>query len=79
MRINIARTSVDPVYLLEQAEDYGNREAVMPYLIMNQKTINKLIEACGDQIHVDDDGSYTIEDYRILINPGLHFGDVDIR
>ena len=79
MRINIAKTSVDADYLLEQAEDYGNREAVLPYLIMNQKTINKLMEVCGDQIHVDDNGAYTFDDYRLLINPSLGFGDVDIR
>lgn len=77
MRINIARTSVDADYLLEQAEDYGSREALLPYLIMNQKTVNKLMEV--SDVQVDDNGAYTIGDYRVLINPGLHFGDVDIR
>ena len=79
MRINIARTSVDGDYLLEVAENFSNREALMPYIIMNQKTINTLMEKCGDKVVVDDDGGYHFSDYRVLINPGLHFGDVDIR
>jgi len=79
LRINIARTSVDANYLLEQAEHFGDREALMPYIIMSQKTINVLMEVCGDSIKVGDDGGYHLNDYRILINPSLGFGDVDIR
>lgn len=79
MRINIARTSVDPDYLMETAEDYGNRESINPYIIMSQKTLNKLMEACGNKIIVSENGSYEIDNYKILINQDLHFGDVDIR
>ena len=79
VRINIARTSVDANYLLEAVEDFGDREALMPYIIMNQKTINTLMETPDNKIVVDDDGGYHFQDYRVLVNPGLHFGDVDLR
>ena len=79
VRINIARASVDTDYLLKVVEDFSDRESMMPYIIMNQKTINALLETCGDRIIVDDDGGYHFLDYRVLVNPSLHFGDVDIR
>lgn len=79
MRINIAKTSVDADYLMNETEKYEARQAIMPYLIMSQKTVNKLIETVPDRIKVTDRGVYEFDDYMILINANLNFGEVDIR
>lgn len=79
MRINIAKASVDADYLMNETEKYEARQAIMPYLIMSQKTVNKLIETVPDRIKVTDRGVYEFDDYMILINANLNFGEVDIR
>lgn len=79
MRIYIARSSVDVKYLIEEAENYEEREAINPYIIMNEKTLNKLMENDESDVRIDKHGGYEIGDYKILINQDLPFGDVDIR
>ncbi len=70
---------MDADYLMNETEKYEARQAIMPYLIMSQKTVNKLIETVPDRIKVTDRGVYEFDDYMILINANLNFGEVDIR
>lgn len=78
LRINIIKTTVDYTYLLNETEKFEDREALNPYIIMSQSTLNKLLET-DCKIIVDDHGGYEIGDYKILVNSDLRFGEVDIR
>lgn len=79
MRIYILRASVDVKCLIEETENYERREAINPYIIMSQKTLNKLVQSDESDVRMDKHGGYEIGDYKILINQDLPFGEVDIR
>ena len=79
MRINIAMDTVDENYLCEEAEKFETREATTPYLIMSSKTFHALEKVAADRIYVENNKGMEFEEYKILINNDLHYGDVDIR
>ncbi len=74
MRINILEHKISDSKLEEEANKFADREAMMPYLIMNKRTFtalqNKVV--CSDE-------SLEFLDYKVLLNEDLRFGDVDIR
>lgn len=77
LRINILETSINGSKLEEAAQNFEDREAMMPYLIMNKRTFGEL-EKKSVILH-NDKGGYEFCGWNILINDNLPFGDVDIR
>jgi len=79
LRINIAVNHIDDGYLVEEADKFAEREAMLPYLIMSQSTLGGLREERPDDIIQLHDGMLEFADYKILINNDLRYGEVDIR
>lgn len=77
MRVNILETNISDKKLEEAALNFENREAMMPYLIMNLRTFEELEKK--KMIARDEKGGYDFCGWNVLINNNLPFGDVDIR
>ena len=75
MRINILKYIADTDYLRQKATDFGEKESVLPYLIMSNHTLDLI----KDKVDVFSDRQMLFQENTILINDMLPMGDIDIR
>lgn len=79
MRVNIIINKLDDEYLVEEADKFAEREAMLPYLIMSNSTLKGLEEKRPGEINRLHNGTVEFADYKILVNDDLRYGEVDIR
>lgn len=79
MKIIIAKTTLDMEYLIDCILSVEDEMSVIPYIIVNQQTLDEIAREDTTGVFTATNGSYEYRGYPVLIDKNLRYGEVELR